>query len=361
MTRTVPAPRRVVEIKAGMLLKQRELDEQMRALSPRLKAESPERVRIVFDWSASEFADLATVLWCLVLFDQLKSQGYALTLKLPDPDGDSGHRFWSFLSRWRFFDALKYVDHPANLLPDNQVAWLELPDSRYGVSVTADQDGNMQQAQTLRLLEITSFSLKGDSLAPDQNLQGVFDRYIELWKKVIIIRALSNWCRWEVNDAQKFVSKTVVEFLENARDHSKGSWVLSGFSVDNKNLHLTVGDNGSGIPDTLRAVLGHNKDLNARLKGKSDAELIKYFAAPDMILDSELIRVSTKGIVSSQEGRTGRGLYYCKQMILENEGELRIRSGSACVTFTPDGKESGVDRLFKSTGTTIRVMIPRKA
>lgn len=362
MNSVTSASRSVVQIKCGSTLKQRELDKRLTEAFSRVPNSSAMDLRVILDWSEVQFADLATLIWCLVFLDQLKSQGCDLALKLPDPNpvGSSGHRFWSFLIRWRFFDALQCVDHPANLLPDDQVDWLDMA-PKYQISHRPDQDGNIQQAQTLRLLEICSFRLKLGPTVHSEEFRRAFDPYVELWKKIVIIRALSNWCQWSEQDAHKFVAKTVVEFLENARDHSGGAWVLSGFNVDNKNLMLSVGDNGSGIPDTLRTALSQNKARKDQVEQMSDADLIRYFTAPKMILDSELIRVSTKGVIPTPEGRPGRGLYYCKQMILDNGGELRIRSGSACVEFLPNGKERPTDGLYKCMGTTIRVTIPRKA
>jgi len=353
---------RVIEVKAGPELKQRLLDESLVQAGLTLKDRPTSKTRVVFDWSEVIFVDLATIVWSLVLFDQLKSQGYELLLRLPSPEkhGSDPWRVWSFLWRWRFFEALKCIDHPANIVPENQISWLENGDSKYGVGHIEDPDGNIQQASTNRLLEITSFILKPDAFTTEEEARRVFDPYVELWKKKIIVQALMNWCRWSEEEALKFVIKIVAAVLENAGEHSGGTWVLSAFSVDKKNLLLGFADNGNGIPDALRAFIDQNDGLKGRLGDMSDAALIKYFTEPDMIVDSELIRVSTKGVLPTREGRLGRGLYYCKQMILENDGELRIRSGSACVEFTPNGKETPSDELIRSCGTTLRVIIPRK-
>ena len=353
---------RVIEVKAGHELKQRLLDESLLEAGLTLKDRPTSKIRVVFDWSDVIFVDLATIVWALVLFDQLKSQGYELLLRLPNPEkiGSDPWRVWSFLWRWRFFEALKCIDHPANILPESQIGWLENGDSKYVVGHIKDQDGNILQASTNRLLEITSFLLKPNAFITDQKALCIFDPYVELWKKKIIIQALMNWCRWSEEEALKFVIKIVAAVLENAGEHSGGTWVLSAFSVDKKNLLLGFADNGNGIPDALRAFIERNVYLKERLGGMSDADLIKYFTQPELIIDSELIRFSTKGVLPTREGRLGRGLYYCKQMILENGGELRIRSGSACVEFTPDGKETPSDGLIRSCGTTLRVIIPRK-
>lgn len=348
--------RTTIEVVAGTIIKQRELD---KCLKEQLveRGGVPSTLHIKFDWSKAQFADLATLIWFLVLLDQLKRQEYDISLRLPDPK--QNYRFWSFLLRWHFFEVLKCVDHPANILPGSQLCWLEM-NPKYTTSSVIDEDGNLQQALTLRLLEISSFKIKADRTS-ELYVDEDFDPYIELWKKIIILQALGNWCGWSVQDAQKFVSKTVIEFLQNAKHHSSCSWVLSGFNVDNKNLMLAVSDNGNGIPEVLRNILGQNTELKTKIQNMSDAQLIKYFTEPSMILDSELIRLSTRGVISTQGEQPGRGLYYCKKLILEKGGELRIRSGSGCVVFSPDGREKSSDGLFKSAGTTIRVIIPRKA
>ncbi len=76
--------------------------------------------------------------------------------------------------------------------------------------------------------------------------------------------------------------------------------------------------------------------------------------------DSDLIRMSTKGILPTKGKQIGKGLYYCKQTILDYGGELRIRSGRACVDFTYDGREEPKDQLIRSSGTTLRIIFPRK-
>ena len=120
--------------------------------------------------------------------------------------------------------------------------------------------------------------------------------------------------------------------------------------LDAKNLTLVICDNGIGIPKVLRTAF--------KQKG-SDAELIKYFTEPDMILDSRLIKISVEKGVTSKPEREGWGLYYLKSLVLSQGGELRIRSGGACVDFT-ESQTVDYDHMINSPGTMMRILAPLK-
>jgi sensor histidine kinase regulating citrate/malate metabolism len=128
-------------------------------------------------------------------------------------------------------------------------------------------------------------------------------------------------------------------------------------NVDAYNLILGVSDNGIGIPVALRTTFAEGAK-STDLAKMTDADLIKYYTQPEMILDSQLIRKSTEKGVSSDKTRAGFGLYYLKDFVLSHGGSLRIRSGAACVMFKPN-EEEVEDTLVGSPGTTMRIVLPR--
>lgn len=363
------------EIKIRGPLKQRILDDEILAsgLEPNQVTEGENRV--LFNWRDVNYIDFSTLLWALVFFDQLKRLGYKISILLPRfPDkgvegdgGDDAERIWSLLWRWNFFEALKCIDHLSNIIPEDELEWLDKGKKKYKKGYIEEPDGNLQQAYSHNLLEITSFKIKQKALMIAEDSKEEINLYKEVWKKELIIRALMNWCGWSDIDARRFVSKIVFALLENAEEHSGGSWILSAFNVDEKNLILCFADNGEGIPDTLRSIFNYIKhdELKKRLENWSDAKLITYFTKADMIMDlvelvdSQLIRISTKGFLPTKGDQIGKGLYYCKDAILGYGGELRIRSGTACVEFDRN-KERPTDDLVESNGTVFRVIIPRK-
>ena len=353
-----------VNIKAGYYLKQRLLDDRIKEelLACKLPADisrlKGRKTKIVFDWSATYYYDLATILWCLIIFGQLKNQGCQLRLLLPniEPYSENAYRVWSFLKKWKFFEALfDCVEHPANLLPDDQIRWLGLP-PKYHTALDTDEDGNVQQVDRSGLLSITDFTLKqqDDMIGAETTEIGA---YINLFKSNTIVNALKNLCGWEPKEAEIFIDKVVVECLRNASGHSTGNLILAAFNIDEKHMVFSVADNGIGIPDTLRSAFKSNERFR-NLVQKKDSDLIIYFTQRQMILDSALIRLATRKGVTTTPERAGLGLYYCKEKILEKGGELRIRSGSACVEFSKKSGEKATDKLVKSACSGIRVLIP---
>lgn len=322
---------------------------------------------VIIDWSSSYYYDLGVLLVSLILLHQLKKQECEISIKLPSPTQSNGLRVWRFLKTWKFFEALNLcVDHPANVFSDADISQLkDVP--AYQSAHEIDRDGNIQQLFTGRLLEITNFLLKSDK--ESENIATKAQEvsvYINRWKNNVIALGIRNLCGWTSDEADSFVSQVIGEGLFNSLIHAAGTILLVAVNVDNKNLILTVADNGNGIPDTLRSALAHNPKLNALIQ-KSDSELIKYYTTPDMILnttpeiilDSGLIKLSTRKGVSSDQTKSGLGLYYLKEFITSRKGELRIRSGSGLVDFTKS-EEKTEDELLRMKGTMLRIIVPRR-
>lgn len=307
----------------------------------------------IFDLSQSFWHDLGTLLWLIALLHKLKKQGNDLQLIFPEPVDSKSRKIWDFLIRWRFFETLSLcVDDPINLLESHQLRHIKSK-SQYGYSIGKDESGEDTILFSSRILEMSTI-LQGK----EEDEENLLEPYMNRLTDKIIITALSRRCGWEKDDTVKFVKGVCGEGLRNSILHAMGSYSIVAMRMDNKYLTLTISDNGNGIPETLREAFSTHK-IKEELIDESDVTLIKYFTEPDMIIDSQLIKLSVKkGITSKAEQRQGHGLYYLKSLVLDQGGQLRIRSGKACVDFKNEKESDDHDDMINSPGTMMRILIP---
>lgn len=309
------------------------------------------RQDVLFDWSGINYFDVGALLWSIVALHALKKQQCDVRLILPDPRLHD--RVWKFLRTWRFFETIEdCVDSLSSVLIEQQLRAVTGTTYRFGQRV--DPDGNVQQLYSGRVLEITDFLLR--STAIDEST----DRYINRWKSNLVRLSLCNLCKWDVTQANRFADSVVAEGLLNAVMHAGGTFLLAAANVDDRYLTLAFADNGAGIPRVLRRAMDRNAELRQRWADMTDADLIRYYAQPEMILDSNLISLATRPGVSSDPSKGGYGLYYLKRDVLTHGGELRIRSGTALVDFERDG-ENLLNNLTSVPGTMLRVRVAREA
>jgi len=308
---------------------------------------------IIFDLSKCYWHDLGALLWLISLLYRLRKQGNELQLILPKPTDDKGISVWSFLIRWRFFETLSTcVDDPVNLLRPDQISYINEP-SKYTMPSGIDEYGNRAILHSLRILEITTFR----SVAEETQSNNTVEHFLNKYNDKIIISALSKFCGWELSSTKFFVQRVIREGFLNSFLQSEGTFSNISMKLDNKNLTLAICDNGIGIPEVLRNAFKRNNIRRELLDG-SDVDLIRYFTEPDLVLDSHLIKHSTKKGTSSQPDRKGLGLYYLKSLVLNQGGELRIRSGRACVDFTKSNEPAEYDNMLDSPGTMLRIRTP---
>lgn len=313
--------------------------------------------QVFFDLSQSYYHDLGTLLWFISLLHKLKKQGNILLILFPEIKDPRGKRVWEFLKRWRFFETLSLcVDEPVNLLKNKQLPYLSIG-SRYEYAKIKDMYGEESILHSAKILEISTF-IYGRNIESEESL---LSPYMTRLTDKIIITALGRSCGWDFNITKDFVNIVCGEGLRNSVVHAEGSFSTIAMKIDNKNLILTISDNGIGIPNTLRNAFFAYK-INKDMIDKSDSELIIYYTDPQMIIDSSWIKLSVKkGTSSKAERRKGLGLYYLKSTVLNRGGELRIRSGKACVDFKNDKLvENEIDNLIDSPGTMIRILVPIK-
>lgn len=355
MSTFVPLQKHAVLISSSYEVKQREFEEQVRLALGQANLQNLESVRdqwLIFDLSQSYWYDLGVLVWLVSLLHKLKRQGNDIQLLFPEPQDPKSSNVWSFLTRWRFFEALsECVDDPVNLLRPEQVPYTRM-DSIYQLPMRPDPTGRETFFHSLRVLEITT--LRHDK--PQLGQETLLGNFLQRFSGKIILSALAQLGGWDLAFAGTFVRRTVGEGLYNSLSHSKGTFANVSMRLDAKNLTLAIADNGVGIPQVLREAFKRS-DTHQRLLDSSDSELIKYFTEPDMLLDSRLIRLSVLRGISSDPARKGLGLYYLKSLVLAQGGELRIRSGTACVDFT-QSKPTDYDDMLESPGTMLRVVTP---
>jgi hypothetical protein len=325
-----------------------------------------------FDFSQATWFDLSTLLWLVPVLSRLRRQANILELRLPrralendgtvadDPALRSAENLWSALQRWEFFEALsRCVDEPLNLLPPEQHSALLMP-SKYSRAYRQDVTGDVVPTRGGTLMEMTIID------ADSGTAQGEIDAAVANYNSTLVRNNLRFHCRWDERQIDDFTQIVVPHAIRNV-GHADASFALVASRADEKYLHLCVTDNGSGIPHLLRHAL-HDQSL----VGHVDSALIEYFAGQELhekailaaISDSELVVASTAENVTSDLAHRGMGLFDLKNLVLQREGELRIRSGKAMVTF--DGSKRGgaastppIDDLIESPGTSVRVLLPR--
>jgi glucose-6-phosphate-specific signal transduction histidine kinase len=180
--------------------------------------------------------------------------------------------------------------------------------------------------------------------------------FLAKFKDKTLLGALGTYCGWSNHQASEFANLVIGEGVANSFDHARGSFSLVAMRIDTKNVTLAIADDGRGIPEVLRSSPRVRDDLLQA----SDVDLIKHFTTEKMILDSFVIDASTRSGVSSKDDRPGVGLFYLKNTVLGDGGELRIRSGRAEVTFADDRVQAKHDDRPLSPGTSLRIVIPRR-
>jgi hypothetical protein len=310
------------------------------------------RSEIIFDLSKTTYYDLGTLLWFITYLYKLKSLGIDIQLKLPDCKSLSGRTSWDFLNRWKFFDALEEcVDSPMNLLMPEQLQWMG-DASKYKYKRSEVDGGNDHFVHGTKLLEI--IPIRSDpskyKIQDDKMILFIRDYYDK-----IIESSLKMECGWDYRDINLFVYEILGEGIRNSFKYSEGTFTIFAIHFDTKNLKLSICDNGNGIPDVLRKAFVSNRKLREMLSQQNDIDLIKFYT------DQELIKLSTNPNVTSDPNSEGMGLFHLKRIVLSWGGELRIRSGNACVDFSKNGIDDHKEaKLLSHQGTLLRVMLPLK-
>lgn len=324
---------------------------------------------VEFDLRSVGFMDLGALCMLILALERLSRIGASPRLLLPDRKGATGDNLWSFLQFWKVFDTLsRFVGQPANLLGSEQFALLSMP-AKYGHGHRVDNQGILRETQNVGHFALT----------PVEHNREAFERFNEshLTSRVLL-NSLCLVNGWDREIAHRFVQDQIVEGLVNSFAHSHGSHSYIVMRSDAKKFTLVVADNGRGIPDSVRGLLGAGLAAESEMR-RDDAEFIDLYTSEEMVerqahviesmdgphlepeSDADHIDHATKAGTSSDPQREGYGLYFLKSSVVEHGGELRVRSGSGCVTY--DRRMSAtesLDGLPLLPGTVLRITLPRK-
>lgn len=359
-------------------MKRRAVDELLSDLMAAAGASSLDEVgakEVHIDLRKVSWMDLSALLLLLLLLEKLAANGAAIHLALPERDGEgarqaedykpsTGERLWSFLHFWGVFAALEqYVDNPANLLGPAQAPLLEY-ESLYK-RATGVEDRKVVELHGLGALVLTALP----------HVEASIDEYFARLDSKVLLNTLCLYLRWDRRVAKQFLWSQVGEGVSNSIAHSRGTHTYVIMRKDPKRLHLAIGDDGVGIPNSVRRLLSQN-DLPS-----DDAEVIDLYTTELMLQrsvsqssvlsslsplllsptgsDADDIDRATHRGTTSNPLRRGYGLYFLKRFVLEREGELQIRSGRGCVTYS-GGLEpaDSLTDLPPAPGTVMRVILP---
>lgn len=154
------------------------------------------------------------------------------------------------------------------------------------------------------------------------------------------IESLIHWLGRDLTISQgtkDLINESIIEIITNALDHSScpfGCYICAQTYPKLKEMELSIMDFGFGIPHNLRPIYPHLKN---------DAEAVNY---------------STLEGVSSRKGKgaKGTGLSTLKELIIINEGQMRIFSSQGSYEWTKK-KESCTPSAIPFPGTCVNLNI----
>lgn len=309
------------------------------------------------DFSSCFDYDFGALLRSIILIHKFKYQDCRVLVRFPEINSKKGQLVWRWLKLVRFFETLSTCAYdPIDLLADHQIPYLrqiKRPDNYLGVN------GHARHLFTEGLLEFNSFLFPMRLSFPSRNGYQEIQDYFKKWQSRAVALGIQNLMGWPDGMGISFAMRVVYESLLNSLVHSDGNILIAGLHVDNNALAFCLCDNGTGIPDTLRGALRNNRRLGS-VAAKSDAQLIRLYTEPEILLntDAKLIRFSTEKGITSDLRRKGVGLFYLKEFIIHNGGELSIRSGRGLVRFRKNDAEPK-DNLMRTVGTFLEMKFPR--
>jgi anti-sigma regulatory factor (Ser/Thr protein kinase) len=318
---------------------------------------------VLFDLSGCWFIDLDAAHWLLNLIRALLSgENNQVALRLPEVDWANENNIWSFLIRWRFFDALSNVaGSAADLLAEDQASHI-FDTSRYRESVRVDAYGKPLPLLTSRLLAIAGAFV--DRTFP---LEPQLAAFVSPVREVLLLQALAQSCKINHENAGTLISFIAEEGCTNAILHAEGDYVLTSMQiVDGElprllqcapHLEIIISDNGMGIPDVLRLAAAEKRISKTTLP-EDHSELIELFASQEISVDSAIIAAATKPGVASNPLSRGLGLHHLITYAADLNGEVTIRSGHAAVQFEGAEVTKQYSKFTESLGTVITVTIP---
>lgn len=317
---------------------------------------------IVLDFSVSNFIDLDAAHWLLNIVRILRQCDNSVLLRLPEVEAAAASNVWSFLIRWRFFEALSEVAGPATeFLTDDQAPRM-FDEPKYHEARRVDPYGRKLPLLTNRLLAIAGVFI--DRSFP---IEPQLDAFIWPLRDVLLLNALAQTCDIPHNDAGSLVSFISEEAARNAIVHAEGNYTLSSMQIIDEELAvvlrkepqllIVISDNGMGIPDVLRRAV-RSGAISATDLPDDHAKLIELFASKEVSIDSAIIAAATLEGTKGTPHSRGLGLHHLVQYAADLHADVVIRSGYASVQFRDGEVVRQYNGYSESLGTLITVSIP---
>lgn len=317
---------------------------------------------IVLDFSRSHFIDLDAVHWLLNIVRILRQSDNSVQLRLPEVEAAADSNVWSFLIRWRFFDALSKVAGSASeLLTDDQAPRI-FDEPKYHEARRVDPYGRKLPLLTSRLLAIAGIYI--DRTLP---IEPQLDAFVWPLRDVLLLNALAQTCDIDHETAGSLISFISEEAARNAILHAEGDYTLSSMQIIDDELAVILGkepqllivisDNGMGIPDVLRHAVASGAVRETDLP-EDHASLIKLFASKEVSIDSAFIAAATLQGTKGTPHSRGLGLHHLVQYAAELNADVVIRSGFAAVQFQGGEVVREYNGFSESLGTLITASIP---
>lgn len=318
---------------------------------------------VLFDFSHCWFIDLDAVHWLLNLIRALRvAPNNRVALRLPEIDWANQNNVWSFLIRWRFFDALSQVAGPASDFLSEEQAPHIFDAPKYRESIRHDAYGRPLPLLTSRFLAIAGAFV--DRTLP---LEPQLAAFVSPVRDVLLLQALAQSCKISHDNAGTLISFIAEEGATNAILHADGDYTLTSMQIVDgdlsrllkckPHLQIIISDNGLGIPDVLRRAAAEGR-ISAKILPEDHAQLIELFASQEISVDSAIIAAATKPGVSGNPQKLGLGLHHLITYAADLGAEVLIRSGYAAVRFLNAEVARQYSRFTESMGTVITVTIP---
>ncbi|HVM60185.1 MAG TPA: hypothetical protein VMV72_04895 [Verrucomicrobiae bacterium] len=283
---------------------------------------------IRIDFSNTRWFDIASLVFLLCILSNWRSQGEAVTLRLPD--SAKHRRARDFLCRWNFREGLRLAldNEIANLLQTDQLSYFDGPLDSYTPTQVVDEYGDLAVLSSLQLLQITSLT----DLQEDGNYRVSFSRIGQVTNRACA-RALYSALKTSIGAPHKWATQfgrvLIHQGLLNAFEHPEASVAFIAMARQGPHLVIGIADNGLTIPATIAEAYEQSKEGHVA----ATKELSGYQLDANRIAYATFRGTSRKPLSIADPDR-GMGLYYIKTLTAEVGGYLRIRASEASVKFS---------------------------
>jgi len=335
---------------------------------------------VVFNFSQTRWFSASSLLLLIVAIDSIKKEYRDIDIKITLPieknekNTKAAKKARDFLKRWKFFEALRFCfDRDIDFLGQDQAEYLVEDQIYYLPSRRPDEEGNLVELFGSRVIEISPLIEKMENGLFIS--QSKINRYLSYFAEERILNGLDKGIDWGEEEtlakARGILNYCIKEPLINAFEHADASIGLIAAQLDRKYFIVSIIDNGTGIPTTI-------KKIYKSLEDELDKDIIQYaFSPPDKTeivkalkeveqckeeKDAKLIEIAhMKGVTSKPKTHGGLGLFQLKRFVIGINGFFDVRSRHGLVRF--DGRQDELSIESKQCtdqpGTLITIYLPR--